>query len=52
MAKKKTSTLQRWSEFTNSPVDETCHQLGPITASTVPVAMTTSRAETVTTPKT
>ena len=30
MKKKKASTLQRCSEFTKCPVEETCHQLGPM----------------------
>ena len=29
MAKKKTSTLHRCSELTNSPTVDTCHQVGP-----------------------
>src|SRR5665213_140057 len=52
MAKKNTSTLHRWSELTNSPVDETCHHVGPKTASTMPVTITTPNAANVTTPKT
>jgi hypothetical protein len=52
MVKKKTSTLHRWSELTKRPVVETCHQVGPMMASTVPVAMTTASALTVNTPKT
>ena len=52
MAKKKTSTLQRWREFTKSPAEETCHQVGPKMASTIPVTMTTDRAAKVRTPKT
>ena len=52
MKKKKASTLQRWSEFTKSPTDETCHQLGPMMARTQPVMMTQARLTTVSTPKT
>ena len=52
MAKKKTSTLHRCSELTKSPVDDTCHQVGPMMARTRPVAMTTSRAAMVSTPNT
>ena len=52
MKKKKASTLHRWSEFTKCPVDETCHQLGPMTARTQPVTMTQTRLTTVSTPKT
>jgi hypothetical protein len=52
MAKKNTSTAHRWSELTKSPVDETCHQFGPMTERTSPVTMTTPRAAMVVTPNT
>lgn len=52
MTKKNTSTLQRCSELTNSPVEDRCHQVGPKMARTMPVAMTTTSAAMVATPKT
>ncbi len=52
MVKKKTSTLHRCSELTNSPVDETCHHCGPMTAKTTPVRITTPSALMVSTPNT
>ena len=52
MKKKNASTLHKWSEFTKCPTDETCHQLGPMTARTQPVMMTQARLTTVSTPKT
>jgi hypothetical protein len=52
MQKKKISTLQRCSEFTKCPIVDTCHHSGPKMARTQPVAMTTTSAEMVATPKT
>ncbi len=52
MAKKNTSTLHRWSELTKRPTVDTCHQVGPNTASTQPVAITTAREAMVMTPNT
>ena len=52
MANMKTSTDHRCSELTKSPVDETCHQFGPMMARTNPVTITHSRAQIVVTPNT
>src|SRR5580692_7607614 len=52
MAKKKISTLQRCIEFTKWPTEEPCHHWGPRIARRHPVAMTTTRAANVATPKT
>ncbi len=52
MKKKKASTLHRCREFTKSPAVDTCHQLGPMMASTQPVMMTQARLTTVRTPNT
>ena len=52
MKEKNASTLQRCSEFTKCPADETCHQLGPMMAKMQPVMMTHARLTTVNTPNT
>ena len=52
MNMKNSSTLQRWSEFTKWPTDETCHQAEPPTVSTMPDPSTSVRAASVSTPNT
>ncbi len=52
MKKKKHSTLHRCVEFTKWPVDETCHQVGPMMARTQPLMITQARLTSVSTPKT
>ena len=52
MKKKKASTDQRCSEFTNRPTLDRCHHTGPSTASTQPVTITRSSALMVSTPNT
>lgn len=52
IAAKKISTLHRCSEFTKWPNEEVCHQTAPPIARMHPVPMTTTKAASVTTPKT
>ncbi len=48
----KSSTPHRWTLLTYLPTAEACHQPGPSSASTPPEARTTTRDDTVSTPKT
>ena len=52
MAKKKTSTAQRWMLLKNFPTPDTCHQAGPLSPRIMPEATTTISAAIVATPKT
>ncbi len=46
------STLHRWRLLTYLPTLDACHQSGPSSASTQPVATATTSDDTVSTPKT
>ena len=52
IAKKNSSTDQRWHELTKRPTVETCHHWGPLIARMQPVAITTINAAVVATPNT
>ena len=52
MAKKNTSTDQRWTLLKNFPTPESCHQAGPFSPRITPEPITTTSAAIVATPNT
>ena len=52
IAKKNSSTAQRWMPLKNRPMPVTCHHSGPFRPRIIPEATTTTSAAIVATPKT